>query len=153
MLHMCRSGTNSKPWQHSLQARRTSAQGRPGDALQREVVGLGELKHALRDGEPRADKQVLVGDQHGLGPGRVHRPPLQELAFTGNAAEAAVDVLQCSAVRVELWTMRIHATLMAACAPPTMPELRTGGSNTDMVSSAMKYDSTKRRPLRTPHPA
>jgi len=32
-----------------------------------------------------------------------------------------------------------------------MPELRTGGSNTDMVSSAIKYDSTKRRPLRTPH--
>lgn len=35
-------------------------------------------------------------------------------------------------------------------APPTMPEFRTGGSKTDMVSSARKQDSTKRRLLRAP---
>ena len=34
-----------------------------------------------------------------------------------------------------------------------MPELRTGGSKTDMVSSARKQDSTKRRLLRAPRMA
>ncbi len=89
---------NSKPRQRCLQAHRAAAQKHRGDALQREVVRLGQLKHALRDGEPRADEEVLVGDEHGRGPGRVHGPPLQELACAGNAAEAAGDTVERSAV-------------------------------------------------------
>lgn len=72
-----------------------------------------------------------------------------------------ISIMQCRP------TNRLHAQLEAllgsgrmygtvetvdqAAIPPTMPELRTGGSKTDMVSSAMKYDSTKRRPLHAQH--